>query len=85
MDKKVLEKLKESLWKKYSDFNKENLFIEIQGDPRFEFIVVNWHIYMDNYVNYKKLDLIKKYMYNYLKKNNQKGFFYVGDNAIEVK
>lgn len=85
MDRKVLEKLKENLFKRYSDFNKENLFIEIQGDPRFEFIVVNWHISMDNYVNYNKLEKIKKYMYEYLKKHNQKGYFYVGDYAIEVK
>jgi len=81
MDKKVLEKLKENLWKKYSDFNKERLFVYIEDD----FIVLNWHIYMDSYMNYKKIDQIKKYMYDYLKKHNQKGFFYVGDNAVEVK
>jgi len=81
MKQEVLYKLKDNLFKKYSDFNKENLFIEIDKNG---FINVYNYVYMDAYINYKKIELIKKYISNFLKLNKQEGFFYICGYSIEV-
>ena len=82
MEQEVLFKLKENLFKRYSDFNKENLFIEIDADRSF--INVYNYVCMDNYINYNKVELIKRYMFNFLKKHKQEGFFYICDYAINL-
>lgn len=82
MDIEILNKLKENLFKKYSYFKKEYLFIEI--DKERGIINIYNAVYMDNFLNYKKIDLIKKYIYNFLKSHKQEGFFYICNCVIDI-
>lgn len=80
MEQQILNKLEENLYKKYKYFNKGFLFIENYSG----FIVLNWNPQNDLYINYKKVDQIKKFMYEFLKNHKQEGFFYTGTEAIKI-
>ncbi len=47
-------------------------------------IVLNWSPLNDEYINYNRIEQIKKFMYNFLKQKNQEGFFYIGTEAIKI-
>ncbi len=38
-------------------------------------IILNWSPLNDEYINYNRIEQIKKFMYNFLKQKNQEGFF----------
>jgi len=80
MKQEILNKLEETLYKRYKSLNSSFMFIENYDG----IIVLNWSPINDLYINYKKVELIKKFMYNFLKKHNQEGYFYTGIDAIKV-
>jgi len=80
MNQEILNKLEENLYKKYKSLNKGFLFIEnYEG-----IIVLNWNVQNDLYINYKRVEQIKKFMYNFLKNHKQEGFFYTAIDSIKV-
>lgn len=66
--KELIKQLKENLFKHYSDFNKERLFIENEED----FISINNHIYLDSYITEKKILRLKAFIEKFLIKPNYK-------------
>ena len=80
MEQEILNKLEEMLYKKYKSLQHGFIFIE-----NYEVIIVlNWSPLNDNNVNYKRIAQIRNFMQDFLTKNKQEGFFYVGDYAIKV-
>ena len=80
MDQEILNRLEEVLYKKYKSLNSGYLFIENYDG----IIVLNWTPQNDLYINYNRVEQIKNFMYNFLKQNNQEGFFYTGTHAIKI-
>lgn len=80
MNMDILRKLENTLYKKYKSLQYGFMFIEVYEG----IIVLNWSPINDNYINYKRVEQIKKFMFNFLIKNRQEGFFYVGDSAIKL-
>ncbi len=80
MEQKILNRLEETLYKKYKSLNNGFLFIENYDG----IIVLNWNPQNDLYINYHRVEQIKQFMKNFLIKNNQEGFFYTGINAIQI-
>jgi len=80
MDETILNQLEEELYKKYKSLNNGYLFIENYDG----IIVLNWSPQNDLYINYNRVEQIKKFMYNFLKQNNQEGFFYTGTESIKI-
>jgi len=80
MEKQVLLKLEEKLYNKYKSLQNGFLFIEVYDG----IIVLNWNPQNDLYINYKRVEQIKQFMYKFLKNHNQEGFFYTGTNAIKI-
>jgi len=80
MNEEILKKLEELLYKKYKSLNKGFMFIEVYDG----IIVLNWSCQNDLNINYKRVDQIKNFMYNFLKQNNQEGFFYTASDCIKV-
>ena len=71
MNKEILDKLEENLYKKYKSLNNGYMFIEnYEG-----IIVLNWNPQNDLYINYFRVGQIKKYMRKFLIKHKQEGFF----------
>ena len=80
MEQVILDKLENNLYKKYKSLNKGFMFIQnYEG-----IIVLNWNTQNDLHINYFRVEQIKKFMYNFLKKNNQEGFFYTATDCIKV-
>jgi len=80
MEQQILNKLEETLYKKYKSLNNGFMFIENYDG----IIVLNWSPLNDEYINYNRIEQIKKFMYNFLKQKNQEGFFYIGTEAIKI-
>ena len=81
MEQQILINLQLELYKKYA-YLRNNHFISVYIES--DFICLNWNPINDLYINYNKLEKIKVFMYDFLKRNKQEGYFYVGDLAIKV-
>jgi len=80
MNKEILDKLEENLYKKYKSLNNGYMFIEnYEG-----IIVLNWNPQNDLYINYFRVGQIKKYMRKFLIKHKQEGFFYTAIDCIKI-
>ena len=83
MNENVLFNLKENLLKKYKLLNDGWTKIEIYDG----IITIIWDPAIDQYITKRintTLRNIAKYMYNFLKKHKQKGYFYIGGYVYEV-
>ena len=80
MEQDVLNKLEEKLYKKYKSLQNGFIFIENYDG----IIVLNWSPINDLYVNYKRIEQIKLFMHKFLTEKKQEGFFYVGNDAIQI-
>ena len=79
MEKKIIQNLKDKLFKKYADFQKENIFIDNEED----FISIYGYSYSN--LSEKKILMLKKFINNFLLKHKQEGFFYICDYNFKVK
>ena len=67
------------------DINVKEWRDKINGNSYFAGeVVLNWSPINDLYINYNRVEQIKKFMLNFLKTHNQEGFFYTGLNAIKI-
>jgi len=71
MEQQILNKLEETLYKKYKSLNNGFMFIENYDG----IIVLNWNPLNDEYINYNRIEQIKKFMYNFLKQKIKRAFF----------
>ena len=80
MEQEILNKLEEKLYRKYKSLTNGFLFIEnYEG-----MIVLNWNVQNDLNINYLRVKQISSFMFRFLKKHNQEGFFYTATDCIEV-
>lgn len=82
MEKRILLNLQKELYRRYKYLN--NGYFGIRVYIEDVFIVLNWSPINDKYMNYTKINQMKKFMYKYLKEHKQEGYFYVGGMAIKV-
>ena len=61
-------KLKDVLVKHYNYLNGENAFVEFTDS----YICVNWHCYMDKYINMKRIKQICIFIKKHLGKNDNR-------------
>jgi len=83
MEQKILDRLEENLYKKYKTLNEGTGFLFIENYDGI--IVLNWSPLNDLYINYTRVNQIKKYMRSFLEKNKQEGLFFVGDLCCELR
>jgi len=81
-NQEILNKLENNLYKKYKCLSNGNSFLFIENYKGV--FVLNWSPLNDDYINYNRVNQIKRFIYNFLKNKGYNGFFYTGLEAIKV-
>lgn len=64
MKRKTLEEVLENLYKRYKYVNEEDVWVENCKD----YVCINWHTFMDGYINMHIVRCIAKYLRKYTSK-----------------
>lgn len=76
----IYRNLHDILFEKYKVFQTEDMFIYYNDD----IFVVDWHKWIDQYINKNYIRWIINFIRKYLNTNSIPGYFYVGPYAIKL-